>query len=141
MNRVTIGIPVHAEADRFLATLDAVRRNNSGSPEIIVIPDGASDEIRSLLPSVEARVLEDRGALGGAAALNYLFRSCDADIVVLLESGAIVSPRWLDHLVKALNSSPRAGLAGPSTNRLWNEQAAFPGASGSSEDILRTGLA
>jgi glycosyltransferase involved in cell wall biosynthesis len=63
---------------------------------------------------------------GGAASLNWLMGHTDAPAVVLLESGCIVGPRWLEHLSRALESSPRAGLAGPSTNRAWNSQRAFP---------------
>jgi O-antigen biosynthesis protein len=60
-----------------------------------------------------------------AAALNHAFRTSDADVVILLEAGAVPGPRWLEHLLAALESSPRVGLAGPSTNRCWNEQGVF----------------
>lgn len=60
------------------------------------------------------------GSTGGVA-FNELIES-DADIVVLLEAGALVGPRWLDLLTRAL-SRPGVGIAGPSTNRAWNEQS------------------
>jgi hypothetical protein len=53
--------------------------------------------------------------------------STAADIVVLLESGSLVGPGWLDRLLAALDADPRPGLAGPSTNLAWNEQGVFPG--------------
>jgi len=138
--KVTIGVHVHAEPARLVATLDSLVRHTGGKHEVVVIPDGADEGIRAVLPSLDVRVLDDRGGRGGAAALNRLFRETDADVVVLLENGALVAPRWLDHLLAALASSSRAGLAGPSTNRSWNEQSAFQNAAGSSEDIIRTGL-
>ncbi len=138
--RMAIGVPIEGDPTRLETTLVSLRRNGSSAPEIVFIPDGAGDDVRGALASVDARVLDDRGARGGAAALNRLFRETEADIVVLLESGAIVAPRWLDHLLAVLASSPRAGLAGPSTNRSWNEQAAFQNAGGSTEDVMRTGL-
>jgi glycosyltransferase involved in cell wall biosynthesis len=58
----------------------------------------------------------------GATVLNRAFRETSADVVVLLESGAVVGPRAIEQLLAALESSPRVGLAGPSTNRFWNEQ-------------------
>ena len=63
----------------------------------------------------------------GALAFNTLAESTDADVVVLLEAGALVGPRWLDHLGAALER-PGCGLAGPSTNRAWNEQGCVRGA-------------
>jgi hypothetical protein len=52
-----------------------------------------------------------------------------ADALVLLESGALVGPEWLDRLLAALAADPRNGLAGPSMNAAWNDQAIFPRAS------------
>ena len=42
-------------------------------------------------------------------------------MLVLLEAGAIVGPRWLELLTAAL-TRPGVGLAGPSTNQAGNEQ-------------------
>jgi glycosyltransferase involved in cell wall biosynthesis len=48
--------------------------------------------------------------------------AADADVYVLLEPGVLVAPRWLELILAAMERSG-AGLAGPSTNRAWNEQA------------------
>jgi glycosyltransferase involved in cell wall biosynthesis len=84
-------------------------------------------------------VLDDQGARGGAACLNRLMAASDAAVCVLLESGCIVAPRWLNHLLAAFERSPRVGVAGPSTNRFWNEQCAFPNAAAS--DLVRIAAA
>jgi glycosyltransferase involved in cell wall biosynthesis len=130
MTDVAIGVHVHAEPHRLRATLDSLGRHTSTACECLVIPDGADGETARALPALPGvRVLDDRGPRGGAAALNRLFRETDAGVVVLLESGCLVAPGWLDALLGALNSAPRAGLAGPSTNRAWNEQGVFTDAS------------
>jgi glycosyltransferase involved in cell wall biosynthesis len=121
--KIAIGVHVHTEPSRLAATLASIARNTTREHELIVIPDGADFPIHA-----DARVLDDLGARGGAACLNRLAKATDADLFVLLESGALVAPRWLDHLVSALESSPRAGLAGPSTNCSWNEQGVFANA-------------
>jgi GT2 family glycosyltransferase len=59
-------------------------------------------------------------------------------VVVFLESGSLVGPDWLDHLLDALDVHPRNGLAGPSTNRAWSLQGAFSHASGTQRDIDAT---
>ena len=56
----------------------------------------------------------------GAIGFNELIER-DGDLVVLLEAGALVGPRWLELLTAAM-ARTGAGLAGPSTNRAWNEQ-------------------
>ena len=104
-----------------------------------MIPDGADDATRRVLAGLRGvRVVEDLGGRGGAACLNRLRHATTTPIVILLESGCRVAPGWLAALVAALRSSPRAGLAGPSTNRSWNEQRVFPGAGDGRDDLART---
>lgn len=124
MTRIAIGVHVHSQPARLEATLASIARHTTRAHELIVIPDGADFPVQTA-----ARLLPDPGPRGGAACLNRLAKNTDADILVLVESGSVVAPRWLDHLVAALERSPRAGLAGPSTNRAWNEQGAFARAS------------
>jgi glycosyltransferase involved in cell wall biosynthesis len=59
---------------------------------------------------------------GAAACFNRLAAFSRAELLVFLESGAQVGPRWLEHLTAALAADPQHGLAGPSTNRSWNDQ-------------------
>ncbi len=51
-----------------------------------------------------------------------------------MESGTVLGPGCLSLLVQAL-AQPGRGLAGPSTNRSWNEQAVFRG--GGPSDVAR----
>jgi glycosyltransferase involved in cell wall biosynthesis len=63
---------------------------------------------------------------GAAAAFNRLAGAVAADVYVFLEAGTRPARGWLDALLAALAAAPHHGLAGPSTNRAWNEQAAVP---------------
>ncbi|HKV11216.1 MAG TPA: glycosyltransferase, partial [Thermoanaerobaculia bacterium] len=138
MNRIVLGVHVHAQPERLRETLASLARNTAIDHELVLLPDGPDDAVRRELAELALlRQLPDEGVLGAAACLNRLVRNTEAEIVILLESGAIVGPRWLDHLVAGLESSPRAGLAGPSTNRFWNEQCVFPNAGGSDGEIAR----
>lgn len=56
----------------------------------------------------------------GALGFNELVGRSESD-VVLIQGGALVGPDWLTRLTAAL-ARTGAGLAGPSTNRAWNEQ-------------------
>lgn len=135
---IAIGVHVHAEPLQLSATLEALARNTPSPYECIVMPDGSDASTTGALADITCvRVLEDEGARGGAACLNRLVHATDAGILVLLESGCRVAPGWLEAVVGALETSPNAGLAGPSTNRSWNEQGAFPGAGGTHEALVQ----
>ncbi len=137
---VCVGILVHAEPGSLLETLRLLELHTDPRVPVVLLPDGPDD------PTAEA--LRGDGELaayaqsgtptprGGAACLNRLASGCAADVIVLLESGALVGPRWLELLLTALRR-PGCGLAGPSTNRSWNEQAIFPNAAGSMAGVRR----
>lgn len=77
---------------------------------------------------------------GAPACWNRLVAATDAAVVVLLESGSLMTPRVLESFIAALRE-PRHGLAGPSTNLAWNEQGAFRGAAEGDAAIAATARA
>lgn len=84
-------------------------------------PDATRRFLRLHSPAdLESCSLDAAGALG----FNELV-TAPADVYVLLEGGALVGPEWLTYLVAAL-ARPGCGLAGPSSNRSWNEQSCVP---------------
>lgn len=139
MTRVCIGIHVHAEPERLQTTLASLRANTEPKVECVLLPDGPDLATTAVLATFGE--LPQSGTptpLGAAACFNRLVTSTDADVLVMLESGAQVGPAWLEHLLAALWADPRNGLAGPSTNNSWNEQCAFPRSGATSDEIART---
>ncbi len=138
MTKVCVGVNVHAEPERLRATLASLRANTPNGVEMLLLPDGPDAETDAALSSLvgfpQSGTFEPMGA---AACFNRLAAATDADVLVLLESGSMVSPRWLDFLLAALEENGRHGLAGPSTNNSWNEQGAFPSAGGSPSEVAR----
>lgn len=138
MTRVCIGVNVHAEPERLHATLASLRANTRAGVELLLLPDGPDAETSYALSFLnELRQLGTAEPLGAAACFNRLANATDADVLVLLESGSLVSARWLDYLLDALEANARHGLAGPSTNSSWNEQGVFPWAGGSPTEVAR----
>jgi glycosyltransferase involved in cell wall biosynthesis len=90
---------------------------------------------RNTTPGFELVDLSRPGALGFNELLDR-----EADVFVLLEAGALPAPRWLDLLLGALRR-PGCGLAGPSTNRAWNEQACAPNATADMAGLARQAAA
>src|SRR5207253_6142326 len=118
MKKICIGIHVQTEAQSLSATLASLRAHTSHDVELLLLPDGPDDATAKALASL--RGLPQSGTKrpsGAPASFNRLAASTDADVLVLLESGAQVARRWLDYLLAALGADERNGLAGPTTNR------------------------
>ncbi|HWS54790.1 MAG TPA: glycosyltransferase [Pyrinomonadaceae bacterium] len=138
MRKVCVGIHVHAEPSRLRATLESVRARTPGGVGLLLLPDGPDAETAEALASMPG--VEQSGTdagRGAAACFNRLASASPADVLVLVESGAVVGPGWLDYLLAALDADASHGLAGPSTNNAWNEQGAFPRAGGTVEEVGR----
>ncbi|HET6980077.1 MAG TPA: glycosyltransferase [Pyrinomonadaceae bacterium] len=125
MKHICIGIHVHAEPERLRSTVNSVRAHTSGSFEILLLPDGPDAATTFALRAMPDLQQCGSSARGTAACFNRLAAYSNAEVVVLLESGAQVGPGWLDHLLVALDADPRNGLAGPTTNNSWNEQGVY----------------
>lgn len=138
MPRVCIGIHVHAEPERLSATLASVRANTTDDVEILLMGDGPDVPTRAFFERCDLAQSSTVMPQGTAACFNRLAAYSDADVIVLLESGCLVGPGWLEHLLAALDADPCNGLAGPSTNNAWNEQNAFPTNKGNFADVVRT---
>src|SRR5262245_60630987 len=139
MGRIGIGVHVHAEPERLHATLAGLRAHTGRAAELLLLPDGPDEATVAALAGL--RELPQSGTAeprGPPACFNRLVTATAADVWVLLESGCLVGPGWLDHLLAALDADARNGLAGPSTNLGWNEQAAFPHRGDTPEDVRRT---
>lgn len=127
MRTVCVGVTVHAQPDQLQATLRALCAHTPAAAQLLLLPDGPDAPTRALLARLGGIPQHATAEpLGAAACFNRLIAATQADVLVLIESGALVGPGWLDRLLAALEASPGHGLAGPSTNRCWNEQAAFP---------------
>src|SRR5690349_8924291 len=139
MTKVCIGIHVHAEPECLQATLASLRANTARPYDFLLLPDGPDEATCRFLATLpDLPQVGTDVALGPPACVNRLATCGDAEILVLLESGALVGPGWLERLLHALDADPCHGLAGPSTNRSWNEQGVFSRAGGSLDEVRRT---
>lgn len=141
--RLTVGVHAHAQPDRLVQTVRSLSAAGAGDAGVVLLPDGPDAALAAALRSEPALAgLPQWGTaepLGPPACFNRLAARSDAPVVVLVESGTVLGPDCLSLLVQAL-ALPGRGLAGPSTNRSWNEQAIF-GASGPSDVARMAALA
>jgi GT2 family glycosyltransferase len=136
-NEVCIGIPVREHPEWTALTL-AHLRACTREAAVVLLADGLDVASRSALEQLGVRVVTWERTMGNAACFNWLVRNNEADLYVLLENGARVAPSWLERIEEALDCDPAYGLAGPSTNRAWNEQQFHPACTGEAEDLART---
>jgi glycosyltransferase involved in cell wall biosynthesis/GT2 family glycosyltransferase len=136
--QVAVGIHVQGDPERLRATVAALRANTDRPIELLLLLDGADAATRAVCAAVGARSSSTSAPLGAPASFNRLAASTAAHVIVFLENGALVGPGWLERLLLALDADATNGLAGPSTNRCWNEQGAFADSGGSGTEIART---
>jgi len=138
MSQVCIGIPVRERLDLLDSTLHALR-SCTPTATVMVLADGLDTRSREALAHrICDRVVSSHRVLGDAACFNRMVTAHDAELYVLLENGARVAPHWLERLMRALAANEAHGLAGPSTNRSWNEQQQFPDRAGTATDLAST---
>jgi glycosyltransferase involved in cell wall biosynthesis len=117
-----IGVHVYEQPDALHETVGSLRAHTPPGARIVLLGDGP-DPATTLALSGMADIpqLISEKAAGAPACFNRLI-GCDANTYVFLESGSIVTAGWLDRVLEALNVNSSHGLAGPSTNRAWNQQ-------------------
>ena len=136
---VAIGVHVHAEPSQLEATLAAIEANTPPGFELWLLSDAPDDVTRASLARLSHIAQTPTGGAPGApACFNRLAEASRADLLVLLESGAIVGPGWLSALSAALTADPAHGIASPSTNFAWNQLAVFPRARTAPADVAAT---
>ncbi len=97
-------------------------------PYVTLVSDPASSRTRGgrrTRWTHRARQVARRPAIDRDVCEHAGLQASGGDIVVLLESGALVSHGWLDGLIDELEGDPTCGVVGPLTNRA-NGLQSFP---------------
>jgi GT2 family glycosyltransferase len=106
--------------------LESVLANTDAPPfELVVVDNASVDGSRKYLRALaerdaRVRVVENDHNVGFPAACNKGLALARGRYLVLLNSDAMVAPRWLDRLLAPLDAGTPA-LVGPVTNRIGNE--------------------
>lgn len=122
--KISIGIyvPAFAVGADVLRTLETIALSGMpGRSRISVFVDGCWMDAGALLE--RANVFYTEEPKGKAYWFNRLLLQGDADYFIWLEAGLLLGPRCPEQLVGALEQQSGYGLAGPSTNLGWNQQA------------------
>ena len=113
--RVAVGIINYGDYRHLPGCLDSVKRQSLSADRIILLDNHSrADEIGpigSAYPEVQILAMQDN--LGYSGGANRIVREADGfDHVMLLNPDVVMGPRYLEELVRAMESAPGAGTVG-----------------------------
>jgi poly-beta-1,6-N-acetyl-D-glucosamine synthase len=111
-NRIVVLIPAHNEADCIGLTIEAMLRQDRPADEIVVIPNGCTDDTAEIARRYPVTVLElPKLAHRKSEALNIAWRryAQSADLVVCLDADTIMPPSTLGQWESEFDHNPDLG--------------------------------
>ena len=109
--RLSIIVPAYnhrGDLQQCLATLGAAAGTNS---EIIVVDDGSTEELRSVVTDSGTDVLRLSRNSGPSSARNLGARHARGDILLFVDSDLVVSPGAVNALIQRLEADPTVAAA------------------------------
>lgn len=117
---VDIIVCIHNALDDVKNCLQSVLRHTTPPYRLILVDDGSQPEtrdyVREFAESQGVTLIRNDEAKGYTLAANQGMRASSGEFVVLLNSDTIVSPGWLDRMLRCFRSDPKIGVAGPLSN-------------------------
>jgi FkbM family methyltransferase len=119
----SIVILTHNELPYTRRCVESIRRHTPELHELILVDNASTDGTTEYLRGLDnASMIFNTENRGFPAAANQGIRQARGSQVLLLNNDTIVTPGWLDRLLRALHSDPQVGLAGPCSNFVSGEQ-------------------
>ncbi|WP_306673734.1 glycosyltransferase, partial [Tahibacter caeni] len=112
--QVSIVIPVYNKIAYTLACLQSLARHaGTATFEVIVVDDCSGDETQQRLADVDGlRVIRNAQNLGFVGSCNAGAAAARGDFVLFLNNDTVVTPGWLEALLRCFAEEPDAGLVG-----------------------------
>lgn len=138
---VDIIVPVYNALEDVQACLSSLSQTPNGyTARVLVINDGSDTATTDWLrkkcvklgtDTVEFGLIEHPENRGYTKAVNTGLKTSEAPYVVTLNSDTIVTPFWLDGLIRCMQSDPEIGITGPLSNAAsWQNVPELHGADG-----------
>jgi GT2 family glycosyltransferase/glycosyltransferase involved in cell wall biosynthesis len=112
--RVSIVIPVYDKIAYTVACLRSLAAHAGAVPfEVLVVDDGSTDATPQRLAAIGGiRALRNERNLGFIGSCNAGAAAARGDYVLFLNNDTVVTPGWLEAMVRCLEEAPDAGLVG-----------------------------
>lgn len=125
--KISIILVTYNNLDFTKACLDSMEKfNNYTNCEIIVVDNLSQDGTREYLTEYERNhsnfkaILHDCNS-GFAAGNNIGINESTGEYVILLNNDTVVTPNWIENLIKHFKLDNNIGMVGPRTNNIGNE--------------------
>ncbi len=117
--------------------IDSIRKyTDEDAYEIIVIDNNSKDgTVQWLNEQKDMKIIFNKENLGFPKGCNQGIRISKGDNILLLNNDVIVTPKWLENLIKCLYSSEYVGAVGAVTNSCSNFQS-IPKEYGSNDELI-----
>jgi GT2 family glycosyltransferase len=113
--RVALVMPALNEEATVRSALQAVRDSTRQPDEIVVVDGGSTDGTQAMLQQAQAglpvHLLVRPGHLPGAAR-NEGARATTCDVLLFLDFGNVIDPRWIEEMVRPFEADPRIDAVG-----------------------------
>ncbi len=124
--KTSIIIPVYNNIEMTKQCIESIRKNTSVDYEIIIADDGSNiktgDEIMDIFKSYCIKHKEWyfwlRKHRGFIYACNFGYLLAKGEFVLFLNNDTILTPNWLDNMLKYFDKIPNLGAVGCKTNEI-----------------------
>ncbi|MCY9668244.1 glycosyltransferase family 2 protein [Paenibacillus alginolyticus] len=120
--QVSIVIPTFNGLPLLKECVASIRSHTSVPFEIIVVDNGSQDGTLEYCYRERLKLVSIPVNRGFPAACNFGLRIATGNALMLLNNDTIVTPNWLDNLMRCLYSSEDIGMVGPVTNYASGKQ-------------------
>lgn len=117
---VDIIVCIHNAPNDVRNCLHSVLAYTEPPYRLILVDDGSQEEtasfVRNFAQEQGVTLIRNEQAKGYTLAANQGLRASTADYAVLLNSDTIVTPQWIDRMIRCARSSDTIGVVGPVSN-------------------------
>jgi len=104
--RVSVIVPVHNGSATLAACLHGLSTNPGGAFEVIVVDDRSTDDSASIARACGARVVQNCGGPGPAAARNAGAGAANGDLLLFVDADVLVDPSIVERIIEMLDADP-----------------------------------
>jgi len=131
MNHCDIIIPIKDNLSDFKPCFESIVKYTSYPYKIIMINDGSDENTTAYLKNIASKhknttLLNNETNLGFLKSANKGMAISNAPYLLILNTDTIVTPGWLDKMVRCAESDPSIGILNPISNKSQNLSVDIP---------------
>ncbi len=100
MPKVSIIVPVYNSAKKLDRLLPSLVVQSVKDVEVLIIDDGSSDDLDSVLKKYKVKLIRHEMNEGPAAARNTGIKHASGDVLAFIDSDCVAEPLWAEQMLK-----------------------------------------